>query len=129
VQFFLEKTVLLGYKKQAFLMAEIEKKYFGITEVSAQVDLSASLIRFWESIFDQIRPRKNKKGVRQYTKEDILLIKQIKYLVKEKGYTLQGAKEALKNEIKTSSKKDELIHTLKEAKLFLEKIKEAISTQ
>ena len=60
-------------------------------------DVATSLIRFWESEFDIIKPKKNRKGNRQFTKEDIQNVKLIYHLVKEKGYTLQGAKSMLKN--------------------------------
>ena len=74
---------------------EIEKKYYSIGEVSQMFDVAPSLIRFWESHFEMIRPRKTKNGTRQYTKEDIDTIRTIYFLVKKKGYTLQGAKEAM----------------------------------
>ena len=75
---------------------KIEKKYYSIGEVAAMFKVAASLIRFWEKEFDILNPRKNHKGNRQYTNADILNFKLIFHLVKEKGYTLQGAKEFLK---------------------------------
>lgn len=58
--------------------------------------VSASLIRFWETEFQQLRPRKNRKGNRTYTKADIELLRTIYHLVKEQGYTLKGAQDKLK---------------------------------
>ena len=61
--------------------------------------VNTSLIRFWEKEFDILKPKKNKKGNRQFTKEDVKNYLLIFHLVKEKGYTLNGAKEILKNNI------------------------------
>ncbi len=74
----------------------LEKKYYTIGEVAAELNVTTSLIRFWESQFEQIKPKKGKNGVRHYTRGDIEMLKRIYYLVKTKGYTLQGAKEKLK---------------------------------
>ena len=64
---------------------EIEKKYFSIGEVAEQFKVAASLIRYWEGEFDIIRPKKDKKGNRRYTKDDIQKIRYVYHLVKEKG--------------------------------------------
>lgn len=75
---------------------ETEKLYYSISEVSELLDISPSTIRFWEKEFDQLKPTKNKKGNRLFTKKDIEHLQAIINLVKEKGYTIQGAKEQLK---------------------------------
>ena len=82
----------------AYKEKEIVKKYYSISEVAQHFKVATSLIRFWESEFEIIRPKKNSKGNRQFTQEDIDNIKVVYQLVKEKGYTLQGAKEILKKE-------------------------------
>ncbi len=74
----------------------LEKKYYTIGEVATELNVTTSLIRFWEGQFEQIRPKKGKNGVRHYTRTDIETLKTIHYLVKTKGYTLQGAKEKLR---------------------------------
>jgi DNA-binding transcriptional MerR regulator len=74
----------------------LEKKYYTIGEVASELNVTASLIRFWEGQFDQIKPKKGKNGVRHYTRADIETLKTIYFLVKTKGYTLQGAKDKLK---------------------------------
>lgn len=104
---------------------EIEKKYYTIGEVADLFGVSTSLIRFWEGQFGNIKPKKNKGGARRYTKEDIEQIKLIYHLVKEKGYTLQGAKEVLESKpgLKT---KLEAVETLKEIRRFLATLREAI---
>lgn len=100
----------------------IEKKYFTIGEVAKELDVATSLIRFWESQFDSIRPKKNKGGARRYTKEDIEQIRTIYFLVKERGYTLQGAKDLLENS-STSKDKIEAIESLQKVRAFLEDLK------
>ena len=101
----------------------IEKKYFSIGEVADMLDVATSLIRFWESEFDIIKPKKNRKGNRQFTKEDIENVKLIYHLVKEKGYTLQGAKDLLKNGNDVLKEKIEIIDSLKKIKNFLKDIR------
>lgn len=101
----------------------IEKKYFSIGEVAEMMDVATSLIRFWESEFDIIKPKKNRKGNRQFTREDIDNVKLIFHLVKEKGYTLQGAKDLLKNGNDSLNEKIEIIDSLKKVKNFLLEIR------
>lgn len=81
---------------------ETQKLYYSISEVSELFDLNASTLRFWEKEFDVLKPTKNKKGNRLFTKKDIEHIAQIVDLVKAKGFTIHGAKEQLKH--KTQSK-------------------------
>ena len=99
---------------------EIEKKYFTIGEVADELGVATSLIRFWEGEFDIIKPKKNRKGNRQFTKEDIRNVKLIYYLVKEKGFTLQGARDFIKNDVEAASNKVELIESLKRVRNFLQ---------
>lgn len=75
---------------------EIEKLYYSIGEVADMFSVSKSLIRFWETEFEILKPRKNQKGTRLFTKKDIENLKLIYHLVKEKGYTLEGARKTLK---------------------------------
>lgn len=104
----------------------IEKKYFAIGEVAAMFNVATSLIRFWESEFDIIKPKKNRKGNRQFTKEDIENVKLIYHLVKEKGFTLQGAKDMLKNDSDAIKDKMEMIESLTRVKEFLKEIKQQL---
>ena len=83
---------------------EMEKIYFSISEVAEMFDVNASLLRFWEKEFPQLQPRKNSKGNRIYTKKDIELFKRIHELVRVKGFTLEGAKNALR--MKSNSEED-----------------------
>lgn len=75
---------------------ETEKLYWTIGEVAEMFDVNTSLIRFWEKEFDIIKPHKNKKGNRLFTKPDIDNFKQIYQLVKQRGFTLEGARKELK---------------------------------
>ena len=75
---------------------ETEKLYYSISEVSEMFELNASTLRFWEKEFEILKPTKNKKGNRLFTTKDIEHIAQIVELVKQKGFTIQGAKDQLK---------------------------------
>jgi DNA-binding transcriptional MerR regulator len=74
---------------------QLTKLYYSIGEVAGMFEVNTSLIRFWEKEFPTISPKKNKKGKRLFTPKDILKIERIYILVKEEGYTLDGAKKAL----------------------------------
>ncbi len=103
----------------AYREKEIEKKYFSIGEVADQLGIAASQIRFWEGEFDIIKPQKNRNGKRQFTKDDIDKVKLVHHLVKDQGYTLQGAKNTIKNDMKGAKDKMEMIATLKDVRSFL----------
>ena len=79
---------------------ETQKLYYSITEVSEMFELNASTLRFWEKEFDILKPTKNKKGNRLFTQKDIDSLRKIVELVKQKGFTIQGAQEQLKNKSK-----------------------------
>jgi DNA-binding transcriptional MerR regulator len=85
---------------------EIEKLYYTIGEVAQMFNVNTSHIRFWSKEFEVIRPATNKKGNRLYTQSDLENFKKIYHLVKEKGFTLKGAKSELK-ETKTKLKVQE----------------------
>lgn len=74
----------------------IEKQFWTIGEVAQDLGVNTSLIRYWEKEFGTIRPKRTGRGDRSYTRKDIDLLKRIQHLVKEKGFTLQGAREQLK---------------------------------
>ncbi len=76
---------------------EVEKLYYTISEVSELLGVNASLIRFWEKEFDQLAPKKNMRGNRQFTMRDIEVLRRIHHLVKERGFTLEGAKKFLRD--------------------------------
>ena len=100
-----------------------EKRYYGIGEVAKAFGVNTSLIRFWEKEFDALKPKKNAKGNRKFTPEDINNLKLIYYLVKERGLTLEGAKTRLKEEKKKTLNSFEIISKLEDIKSQLIKIK------
>jgi DNA-binding transcriptional MerR regulator len=103
-----------------------EKLFYSIGEVAGMFQVNTSLIRFWEKEFEILKPSKNKKGNRVFTRDDIENFRLIFHLVKEKGYTLDGAKEKLKNSKKEVTESAEVIQTLKNLKSFLLALKKEI---
>jgi len=100
-----------------------EKRYYAIGEVAKAFNVNTSLIRFWEKEFDVLKPKKNAKGNRKFTPEDIKNLKLIFYLVKERGFTLEGAKIHLKEEKKKILNNFEIITKLENVKDQLIKLK------
>ena len=103
-----------------------EKRYYGIGEVAEAFGVNTSLIRFWEKEFDILQPKKNAKGNRKFTPEDIKNLKLIFHLVKERGFTLEGAKIHLKEEKHKTLSRFEVIEKLQRVKAELIKIKEQL---
>jgi len=89
-----------------------EKLYYSISEVARAFDVNQSLIRFWDKEFDVINPKKNAKGNRMFSAEDIKNLKMIYHLVKERGFTLEGAKTYLKENKQETLDKFDLINRL-----------------
>ena len=103
-----------------------EKRYYGIGEVAKAFGVNTSLIRFWEKEFDALKPKKNAKGNRKFTPEDIKNLKFIYHLVKERGFTLEGAKTHLKEEKQKTLSNFQIISKLEGVKEQLTKIKEQL---
>ena len=101
-----------------------EKRYYGIGEVAEAFGVNTSLIRFWEKEFDILKPKKNAKGNRKFTPEDIKNLELIYHLVKERGFTLDGAKIHLKENKKKTLDTFEIIRKLEGIKAELLKIKD-----
>jgi len=100
-----------------------EKRYYAIGEVAEAFKVNTSLIRFWEKEFDVIKPKKNAKGNRKFTPEDIKNLGLIYHLVKERGFTLEGAKTHLKEEKKQTISNFEIIQKLERVKAELTNLK------
>jgi DNA-binding transcriptional MerR regulator len=100
-----------------------DKRYYSIGEVAKAFDVNASLLRFWDKEFDILKPRKNAKGNRMFTPEDVKNIQLIFHLVKERGFTLEGAKIHLKEGQKKTLDKYEIISKLEGIKSQLLAIK------
>lgn len=95
------------------------KRYYSMSEVAKMFGVSKSLIRFWESEFDFFKPHKNSKGDRRFTPENIEQLRMIYHLVKERGFTLAGARQEIREQKDRLREKVHLIHKLKEIKTFL----------
>lgn len=100
-----------------------EKRYYSIGELARAFDVNASLIRFWDKEFDILKPKKNAKGNRMFTPEDVKNLQLIYHLVKERGFTLDGAKVHLKEGQKKTLDKFEIIRKLEGIKVQLTNIK------
>lgn len=95
------------------------KLYYSIGEVAKMFDVNTSMIRYWENEFDILRPRKNKKGNRLFTERDVRYLHMIYHLTKVKGYTLAGAKMALKDRFDEFEERVMLLSTLDKVRGFL----------
>ncbi len=102
------------------------KLYYSISEVSKHLDVASSLLRYWETEFNTINPKRNARGKRFYTTADIEEIQRVYLLVKEKGHTLQGAKDKIKADKKNIDSNVEVIEKLQNIKHFLTKLKKEI---
>ncbi|MFH1004147.1 MAG: MerR family transcriptional regulator [Bacteroidota bacterium] len=105
---------------------EPEKFFYSIGEVAKMFNVNTSLVRFWEKQFDVLKPKKNKKGNRMFTKEDMDNLHLIFHLVKERGFTLEGAKKKLKQNKDEVIQSIEIIKSLTKVKSFLIDIKESL---
>lgn len=105
---------------------EINKLYYTMGEVTAMFDANASQIRFYEREFDILKPKKNKKGNRLFTPNDIENLKIIFNLVKDKGYTIQGARDYLRNNKKEAKENQSVIDSLERLKGFLLEVRDSL---
>ena len=103
-----------------------KKIYYSIGEVASMFEVNKSLIRFWEKEFSIIKPKKNRKGNRFFTVKDIENFKIIFHLVKERGYTLQGAKKKIRENKEGTVKNVELVNQLKDIRAQLVAIREVL---
>lgn len=104
------------------------KLYYSIGEVADMFDVNVSLLRFWEKEFPQLKPKKAGRGIRQYTKEDIEQVKIIYHLVKERGMTLTGARERMKNKKDATERNVEIVERLKSIREELDNMRKALDS-
>lgn len=104
----------------------MEKLLYSMGEVTEMFDVNASLIRYWESKFDCIRPHKNKKGNRMFTPSDIENFKLIYHLVKERGMTLEGANMAMKRRGKSVKREISILERLQNIRAMLIEVRESL---
>lgn len=100
-----------------------DKRYYSIGELAKAFNVNASLIRFWDKEFDILKPKKNAKGNRMFTPEDVKNLQLIYHLVKERGFTLEGAKTHLKEGQKKTLDKFDIISKLESIRVQLTNIK------
>jgi len=105
---------------------KVEKLYYTIGEVAEMFKVNTSLIRYWEKEFDIIKPKKNKKGNRLFTKNDIDNFHIIYHLVKERGMTLKGASKKMKENKDEEEFNFEIIKSLEQIREMLLEVKETI---
>jgi DNA-binding transcriptional MerR regulator len=110
----------------AINLNELTKLYYTIGEVAEMFNVSKSLIRFWESEFDLLRPHKNSKGDRRFTKQNISQFNTIYHLVKERGFTLDGAKNELKTNKDRIINRQKTLESLNKIRGFLVDLKEKV---
>lgn len=101
-----------------------EKRYYSIGEVAKAFQVNTSLLRFWEKEFKQIQPKKKSSGIRKFTPKDIEVLELIYHLVKEKGMTIEGAKNYLRTNKNKAESKLVLLKKLETIKLELERLRE-----
>ncbi len=102
------------------------KLYYSISEVAQMFDVNESLLRFWEKEFPQLDPKKGGRGVRQYRKEDIEVVKLIYHLVKERGMTIPGARQRMKDNKEATLQNFEVVEKLKSIREELLNMKNAL---
>ena len=107
----------------------MEKLYYSISEVADIFKVNQSNLRFWEKEFKELKPRRNEKGTRFYTPEDIQIIKQIIYLINDQKLTLSGAKSRLGQKKDVIAKQQELVERLKKIRTELLGISRALSAE
>ena len=105
---------------------EIEKLFYPIGEVAQMFDVSVSSIRYWEKEFNILKPKKNKKGNRMFTKKDVEHLRIIYHLTKERGFTLEGAKRKLRENKTDTIDNIEIISHLKNIRKFLVNFREEL---
>jgi len=105
---------------------KIEKLFYSISEVAEIFDVNASLIRYWEKEFSVLKPKKTRKGNRMFTPKDIDHLKVIYHLVKEKGMTLKGAKQRMKDSKRETMDNLEVIRILENVRDTLIQIRNTI---
>ena len=107
-------------------MQELDKKFYKIGDVSEILGIPESTLRYWESQFTIIRPKRNKKNIRYYTPNDIEIISKVYYLVKEKGLKLDAAQAQIRHNRDGVDKRFDAIEQLKDIKQQLLAFQDAL---
>ncbi len=104
----------------------LDKQYYSISEVANMFRVNTSLIRYWENEFDILQPKKNRKGDRLFRQEDIHNLKLIYHLLRERKYTIEGAKQKLREDKRSASRNFEMIKSLQKVRQFLTELKDQL---
>ncbi len=107
---------------------EFTKRYYSIGEAAAIFELNTSALRFWEKEFPELKPKKSESGARKYSAKDMELLRKIHFLVKEKGFTLEGARQKLKHAPDDSVNTEDLVRRLQNVKSELDQLAKTIKT-
>lgn len=107
-------------------VSTLTKLYYSIGEVAEMFDVSPSLVRYWESEFKYLKPQKNSKGDRRFTKQNIDQLNTIYHLVKEKGYTLEGAKREIREQRKSIQRQKDILKRLNKIKSDLTNLRKSL---
>ncbi|MEL6141461.1 MAG: MerR family transcriptional regulator [Bacteroidota bacterium] len=103
------------------------KRYYSIGEVAEHFGLKPSVIRFWEGEFDFLKPHKNAKGDRRFTKKNLEQLSLIYHLVKERGFTLEGARKEISQHRKRVRQRGEMLNRLRKVRKQLVKLREELA--
>lgn len=103
-----------------------EKRYYTIGEVSEHLGVNPSTVRFWERQFDFVNPKKNAQGTRRFSLEEVRKLETIYFLLKEQGYTIEGAKQKMKEQRYSLLSNVEIIHKLEAIKQILINLKKEL---
>ncbi|QEH43957.1 MerR family transcriptional regulator [Chitinophaga sp. XS-30] len=104
----------------------LDKQYYSISEVAGMFRVNTSLVRYWENEFDILQPKKNRKGDRLFRQEDIQNLKLIYHLLRERKYTIEGAKQKLREDKRVASRNFEMIKSLQKVRQFLTELKDQL---
>ncbi|MGX5818402.1 MerR family transcriptional regulator [Chitinophaga lutea] len=104
----------------------LDKQYYSISEVAGMFRVNTSLIRYWENEFDILQPKKNRKGDRLFRPEDIHHLKLIYHLLRERKYTIEGAKQKLREDKRIASRNFEMVKSLQKVRAFLTELKDQL---
>lgn len=106
----------------------IKKLYYSIGEVSDMTDLEQHVLRYWESEFEQLKPRKNRAGRRVYTDDDIAMVRRVRHLLKTEKYTIEGAKQVLDRESEFEETRKRRAEELGRLRDFLRELLDTLET-
>jgi|TARA_B100000700_G_scaffold37547_1_gene37156 DNA-binding transcriptional MerR regulator len=108
-------------------MEKKQKLFYSIGEVAKMFNVNVSLIRFWEKEFSALKPKKNKKGNRLFRPKDIETLKIIYHLVKKRGFTLDGAKQKLRDNKDDTIENTKIVNHLEDIRSFLISLRKQLS--